>query len=245
MMWHLRLLPKANRLCLFGAMFAFPLFPQADETVAKAEFNQSLLRSSIDVGMFSEGNPVAPGVHRIELYMNGIWKGREEVRFELPNATARVARPCFDVRLLDALGLDLEVLDNSVRSTLDTGYSCGPLDEILSGTKADFDSGAQRLDVIAPQLLLQRSVRGYVSPALWDHGINAGMLQYNYNAYHAENSVLGSHSSQYLGLHGGVNIDDWRLRYRGTGTWNNQGASIIQTHRPMLNEVLLLGIANS
>lgn len=197
-----------------------PLPLSASEPV---EFNQSFLRSQVDVRTFAEGNPVLPGDYHIDLYVNERWKGRTEVRFELPDAQALVAQPCFDAKLFETLGLDLERLDEKTRAELQSGPVCAPLGEIVEGTRAEFDSGALRLDVTAPQIVLQRNARGYVRPELWDDGITAATLQYDYNAYHSEFNNQSSYTSQYLGLRGGLNVGPWRVRYRGTANWNSPG----------------------
>lgn len=77
----------------------------------------------------------------------------------------------------------------------------------------------QRINLQSPQIYLVRNARGYVSPELWDNGITAATLQYDYNAYHSEMSGSDSISTQYLGLQGGFNWDVWRLRYRGSFNW--------------------------
>ncbi|MFV0601779.1 MAG: fimbria/pilus outer membrane usher protein [Brachymonas sp.] len=218
-----------RRIGLIGAPLitmaacAYPLELKAATDVDTVEFNPAFLRFPVDVRMFAEGNPVAPGRHRINLYTNGIWKGRTEVRFELPNPASRIAQPCYDLRLLETLGLDLDQIDKDTRQTLLKDSLCIGLEQILLQASAIFDSGAQRLDVAAPQAVLARSARGYVSPEFWDEGVTAATLQYDYNAYHSEQSPSRSYTSQYLGLRGGLNVGPWRLRYRSAATWNNQG----------------------
>jgi len=186
------------------------------------EFNADFLRSPVDVRMFAQGNPVAPGRYRIDLYTNGEWRGRTEVRFELSDPASRVARPCYDLKLLETLGLDASQIADGMRQRLAGGAMCADLEQILPQANAIYDSGAQRLDVAAPQVILARSARGYVSPELWDEGVTAATLQYDYNAYRSESSSYQSYTSQYLGLRGGLNVGPWRFRYRSTATWTSQ-----------------------
>lgn len=213
---------------ILGAFCVAPLTLSASEMAATVEFNQSFLRSPVDVRTFAESNPVPPGVYRIDLYVNEHWKGRTEVRFELPGASARAAQPCYDAKLLDRLGLSMDKLGEKARAELQTGAVCVPLGDIVAGAQAEFDSGAQRLDVAAPQALLQRVARGYVSPELWDDGITAGTLQYDYNAYHSEMSNQSSYTSQYLGLRAGLNVGAWRVRYHGSANSSSPGVTRFQ-----------------
>ncbi len=200
---------------------SLPLVLKAAEGMSPVEFNQDFLRSSVDVSMFSDGNPLAPGVYRIDLYTNEQWKGRAEVRFELDGPSAKVARPCYEAKLIEQLGLDLGQVAKDMRATLAEGPLCARLEDLLPPATASFDSGSQRLDVRAPQAALQHNARGYVDPEFWDDGVNAATLQYDFNAYRSELPDGRAHTSRYLGLRGGMNLGAWRLRYRGSATWDN------------------------
>ncbi|VTR34350.1 Heat shock protein E [Serratia fonticola] len=87
-----------NQICIVGAILLAPLaLADADEAEV-IEFNDSFLRSSIDVSQFSSGNPVAPGIHRIDLYLNDQWKGRQDVNFSLASPQSSIAQPCYDLK---------------------------------------------------------------------------------------------------------------------------------------------------
>ncbi|KXU38145.1 hypothetical protein AXE65_02660 [Ventosimonas gracilis] len=216
------------------------------------EFNTAFLRSPVDVRLFAQGNPVAPGYQRIDLYINGSWKGRSEVRFELPTAESHIAQPCYDLRLFELLGLDSAHSSDFAQQAMSQGDICSALEQFMPQSSATFDSGAQRLDVFAPQAVLLRNARGYVSPKLWDAGITAATLQYDYNAYHSEVDGSPSHTSQYLGLRAGLNLGDWRLRYRATSTLNSHESiryrnSAVYAERglPQWHSRLMLGEAST
>ncbi len=194
----------------------------AEEGVEVVEFDGALLRTAVDVSAFSRGNPVAPGTHRIDLYMNDQRKGRHDVRFELPSPGATTALPCYNLRLLTLLGIAVDKQDKAVLERLRSEELCEDLSDIVPGATARFDTGSQRLEVSAPQVLLQREARGYVNPLLWDHGVTAATLQYDYNAYRSEYSGSANQSSQYMSLRGGLNWRVWRLRYRANANWSHQ-----------------------
>lgn len=220
-----RTVQSRHLLCLALAN-TLPLPANAVEAVTGsavvAEFNPAFLRSPVDVRMFSTGNPVPPGTHRIDLYMNGQWRGREQVRFENSTADTFVASPCYDSRLLLLLGLDLDRLQAQARHAIEHDSTCSRLEDIISGSQADYDAGDQRLNVKAPQALLKREARGYVSPELWDDGITAATLRYDYNAYRARAASGYVYESQYLGIRAGFNAGAWRLRYHGSAQWDRQ-----------------------
>jgi len=186
--------------------------------VAVVEFSEQLLRIPVDVSMFAVGNPVPAGNYRVDLNMNGQWKGRTDVRFDTRNPGDLVALPCFDAALLEILGFDSKHFTAAVQGRLLAGEQlCQPLGEIIEGAGARYQHSEFRLDVSAPQVLLKRDARGYVDPALWDNGITAATVQYDYNMYRSEMAGRGQ-TSQYLGLRAGFNLGTWRLRYRGSAS---------------------------
>jgi len=210
--------------CLFANTSLADAGPDTSAAApALVQFREELLRIPVDVSMFAAGNPVPAGNYRIDLHMNGQWKGRTDVRFEAPDEGTLVALPCFDAALLETLGFDLAHASTELQTAIQTGTQvCRPLGELLEGAGARYDHSEFRLDVAAPQTLLKREARGYVDPSLWDNGITAGILQYDYNAYRTEYAGRGQ-TSQYLGIRAGFNLGAWRLRYRGSGNHQSGG----------------------
>jgi len=181
------------------------------------EFSEDMLQFPVDVSMFSEGNALPEGTYRVDLYINNEWKGRTSVRFAMIQGNDRVAQPCFDLALLETLGFDLVNLEQVAHDGMQLGDSiCRPLRELIAGADARYDSNRLRLNVSAPQILLRREARGYVDPSLWDEGITAGLLDYNYNGYRTQGGGFGSDTSHYLSLRAGFNFGAWRLRYHAT-----------------------------
>ncbi|MBO9356643.1 fimbria/pilus outer membrane usher protein [Bordetella petrii] len=210
-----RQLADSRRLAIIAAI---ALACAAPAHAAEVEFDESFLRSPVDIRMFSKSTAMPEGEHRIDVTLNDAWKGRYRIVFRLPDTGGDTAgaQPCFDLSLLDSVGFNLDNVDPAVRAALQKGPVCWPLGDIVDGAQAVFDSAELRLNITAPQTLLRRHARGYVSPELWDDGITAGMLQYDYLAYHTDGSAssMGSDTSHYLGLRAGLNVGKWRLRYR-------------------------------
>ena len=192
-----------------------------EDPAENVQFNPAFLRSKVDISQFAQGNPVSPGTHRVDLYLNERAIGRHSLRFEQPSVNALIARPCFDLQTLNLLGIDVEKLSEAARIALTANASCIAFETLVEGGSAQYDSSNQRLDISAPQIVLQRQARGYVPPSLWDEGITAASLQYDYNAYRSEQNGFAAQSSQYLSLRGGFNHDAWRLRYRGSFYWSS------------------------
>lgn len=183
---------------------------------ADVEFDEAFLRSPVDIRMFSQETLMPAGEHSVDVIVNDTWKGRHIMTFRVPAGEAGGAQPCFDAALLDTLGFDADAYSAGLRASSPDAPACQPLHMIVPGARAAFDSGELRLTITAPQSLLRRQARGYVDPALWEDGVTAGMLQYDYLGYRSESSLAGAadDTSHYLGLRGGLNLGKWRLRYR-------------------------------
>lgn len=202
---------------LFTLAYSSSVFADNNDDI---QFNSAFLRSAVDVNAYAQGNPVPPGNHTVELYINEKWKGRADILFAQKTPHDTVARPCFTLKLLALLGIDIAHLTPEGIAQLKGDNGCVDITRLAKGLTADYDVNTQQLNVQAPQIYLLHNARGYVSPELWDNGIPAATLQYDYNAWHSEMSHSDSMSTQYLGLRGGINWDVWRLRYRGTFNWN-------------------------
>ncbi|KND60798.1 Outer membrane usher protein FIMD [Candidatus Burkholderia verschuerenii] len=94
---------------------------------------------------------------------------------------------------------------------------CVDISNTIPDANVAFDFSEQKLSISVPQKFMHDTARGYVSPDLWDQGVNAGFLSYNANAY--RNDSDGVHSTQeYLGLNAGVNIGAWHFRHQSSIT---------------------------
>ncbi|WP_434641102.1 fimbria/pilus outer membrane usher protein [Klebsiella sp. I138] len=211
-------LSQVAQCILFSIVFSQIAYAEQNDDVI---FNTDFMRSDVDVSAYSRGNPVPAGEYSVELYVNDRWKGRTNVTFKMTEEKSTIAKPCFDLNLVSSLGIDIEKLKPEIIEKLKSEHACVQPQDIAADLVASYDVSMQRINVQSPQIYLLRNARGYVSPELWDNGITAATLQYDYNAYHSEMSGSDSISTQYLGLQGGFNWDVWRLRYRGSFNWTD------------------------
>ncbi|MBP0597937.1 fimbrial biogenesis outer membrane usher protein [Herbaspirillum sp. LeCh32-8] len=202
-------------------------------SLAQVEFGSDFLRGSgstqLDVSRFDKANPIAPGSYRVDLYVNQVWKGRQEVVFRTREGEAS-AEPCFNRAMLEIAGVDMDKLSEAVRAALVNAgpQACLRVEDLVQDATADFDGGELQLNVSIPQVSLRRSARGYVSPELWDKGINAALLNYNFNTYSTSTNSQ-TNTSYYLGLNSGLNLGDWHFRNNSSATWQSGGQTRIQT----------------
>jgi outer membrane usher protein len=131
----------------------------------------------------------------VELVVNGARVSREEIRFA-SDADSASARPCLSRTLLQRIGVDLGKADAAAgHAVAAETEACGNIGSVVPGASVDFDFEEQRLDVSVPQAYMRNSARGYVSPDLWDQGVNAGFLSYNANTFRTGGSGFDSAST--------------------------------------------------
>jgi len=213
------------------------------------QFSQHMLHIPADTSIFTHGHALPAGNYHVDLVLNGDWKGRVDLRFEMLAPNERIAQPCFDLDVLDMLGFELGQLGERTLAHLQQGGRlCRALGEWFEGVETYYDRGQLKLLISAPQAVLKREARGFVDPSQWDNGITAGMLDYAYNAYRSQNRNTGSTSSHYLGLRAGLNLGAWRLRYRasasygsGHGAHYRGNAAWAERAIPKWNSRLMLG----
>lgn len=192
----------------------------ADASAAvDANFDRSLLSgagsNTNDLSRFERGNVVMPGVYRTDVFLNNAWVGRADVRFASPTPDAP-AIPCLTKSMFDQLGLPLKKLSSEQQAKLsDEASACVAIGDLIPAATMTFDQPNLRLDVSIPQAWLGARARGYVSPENWDRGVNAGLLNYNFNSYR-NHSGGTTQTSSFLGLNAGVNLGGWQLRNDST-----------------------------
>nr|WP_322074751.1 fimbria/pilus outer membrane usher protein [Burkholderia cepacia] len=202
--------------------------PQTDTSqVADVQFNDLFLQhlgtTRVDVSHFDRGNIAAPGVYRVDVYVNTNWISRAEITLRQMGNDPDNVQPCFDRELLQKVGVDTSKLSpEAKRMVAETEHACVPIGVLVPDALATFDNGEQRLNVSIPQASLSREARGYVDPRYWDEGVPAVVLSYNGNVYHAD--IQGESSTQaYLGLTAGFNVGPWRFRHNGNYTFDSSG----------------------
>lgn len=259
--WRLPLGRTLLAVGLLGPIFTTAAFaadvPPGTQTPAatnptEPSFDRSMLsgagRDTADLARYEHANVVLPGTYNTDIYVNGNWSRRSDVRFIAAPGQGS-AMPCIDATLFEQLGLH-PARPPADRTTPDDAAACIDLPSVLPGASVRFNQSDLRLDIGVPQAWLGRPARGYVSPEHWDAGVPAALLNYNFNTYHNA-SPGSSQTSTYLGLNAGLNLGPWHLRQNaslnlqsGTGGshrhWQNI-ASYVQRDLPGLRAQLTLG----
>lgn len=182
--------------------------------------------SGIDLSLFQSGNPVMSGEYRAEIVVNASLTGRQDIRI-VSDEKGRNPRVCINIRMLELMGVNVAALPEKALAALAVEGACLPIGELIEGASAFFSAETQQLDLSIPQMAMRRNARGYVSPELWDRGVNSAMLRYDFSG-NRNRSRSGTYDSVYVGLTGGINIGDWRLRHNGSLSWQSMSGSKYQ-----------------
>ncbi|MDF3162815.1 fimbrial biogenesis outer membrane usher protein [Pseudomonas proteolytica] len=203
------------------------LMPQG--MAEEVQFNEDFLpigSSGINLDLYQTGNPVMTGEYRADILVNSTLSGRQDIRI-VSDEQGRKPRVCVDTRLLELIGVNVAMLSPSALSKLSVQEPCAFIDELIEGASAFFSTDTQQLDFSIPQVAMRRNARGYVSPALWDRGVNSAMLGYDFNA-NRNKTRFANNDSAYLGLNAGLNLGGWRLRHNGSLSWESLSGSAYQ-----------------
>lgn len=193
----------------------------AAQRPALIEFDPAQLRGgqATDLSRFNLGNAIDPGQYSPEVYVNGQWLGRMDLRFT-PAAGQANAQPCLDRALLERTGIDMARL---APGAADPGNDCIRMEQAVPDATAVFDLNNLRLNLGIPQAALLRQASGYVSPDQWSEGASVGRLGYRFNTYHSRSAGMGNRTTSYLGLDSGLNLGGWYFRHNGSLSWSDRG----------------------
>jgi len=242
-----RLAPGLSTALLAAAAWATPV--QAKQAFFDPQMMfHGIGGAAIDTSRFERGNLMEPGLHRLDVYVNGRWRGVEALQFRQQTGS-EVATPCYDADLLRRLGLDMEkAARGDGMLALSEEASCADLARYVPGAQVKLEVAEQKLYLTVPKYYLRLSAPGaYVDPSNWDSGVTAARLNYNSNLFTSESR--GTRTTRgYAGLNAGINMGAFRLRHYGSATWSpGQGASYqrgytyLKTDMPAWQSQLLLG----
>lgn len=199
-----------------------PLFNDAE---GRDFFNPALLEldnpamKGADLSAFESGAQ-APGTYHVDVIIDDQMVDTRDITFYAVKDESGETQlaPCLSVALLQSYGVKTAQFPG-----LSTSGECANLAAIPQAT-TEFLFNTQKLRLSIPQAALSPAARGYVSPELWDEGINAVMLNYMLSGANSWGRGDGDNSnSQYANLRPGINIGPWRLRNYTTWNRDSQG----------------------
>jgi outer membrane usher protein len=222
-----------------------------DAPGSAVKFNTAFIQGSDqppELGEFLKANTLLPGTYRVDIYVNRALSGRRDIVFASNSRSGRI-EPCLNLEMLQAFGLDLDRLraGGAAQSSLQNPQACFDLPASVEFARVDYQPNTLRLNISVPQIVMQRSARGYVPPDLWDQGEPVGFVNYSFNAVRRSN--LREEAEQYyLSLRNGLNLGAWRLRNESSLVYGDRQSYRFRSNRTYvqrdlggLNSQLTLG----
>ncbi|MGR5115201.1 fimbria/pilus outer membrane usher protein [Photobacterium damselae] len=208
---------------IYYTLFFFILSIISFDVNAKLYFNPKFLSNNpsliADLSKFEDGQEFPPGKYLVDIYVNNRFVIKKKVVFKENENSSKISlHPCFSKKDLISFGIITTKLTTNKEK-----LSCVNFNKIVN--KVDYDFSKEKLTLLVPDVFINSQPRGFVDPGLWDDGITAGLLNYNYSG---SSSFGGSSNkndtSNYLNIGYGINYKDWRLR--GTSIISNKGSNI-------------------
>lgn len=190
---------------------------------AEQYFNPAFLSDDpsavADLSRF-QGGAQAPGIYRVDIYLNDNFQARKDIRFlATANATDDTGlTPCLTPTMLTEMGVNSEGQPALKKAQPDT---CLDISTAIEGATSKFNFEQLHLDISIPQAMMNNSARGYIPPSQWDEGINALLLNYNFTGSNSDDRDGNASNDYFLGLNSGLNLGPWRLRDYSTWSYNS------------------------
>lgn len=193
----------------------------------------------------TQPNAVMPGKYKVDIYVNGQFL--EQAEFDFVVQPDDSVKPCLTPEMLANLGLKVT---RRPEEAADETPSCKTIEQAADGSSTYFDSSRLRLEVIIPQILMNKTPRGYVNPGELNAGHSLGFANYIANYYHVaySNNSIGDKDSAWLSLTGGINAGEWQYRQISNLNWDKDTGSkwtnirsYLQRPLPTLGSMLMMG----
>lgn len=190
----------------------------AQEPVQKLHFSPEFFKipgvpgnadkESTDLSLFEEKGGQLPGDYSVDVLLNGQVVERMTLKFQVSPGKPGLSA-CLTPGDLTRWGIRQPVHPENL-CRLNIADVFPEATEKLDFNKMQFLLSIPQRDLLPPGWLR-------VPAALWNEGIPAALLNYDYSGSQQSNESSHS-SSQYLGLNGSLNLMGWRLRNQSNWT---------------------------
>ncbi|WP_163387229.1 fimbria/pilus outer membrane usher protein [Enterobacter ludwigii] len=169
-----------------------------------------------DLDMFQSAGAQSPGEYLVEVFLNDRNQGQRTLTFNRRETQTDQVRSrdntglsvCLTKEMMASLGVKIALFPELKSLGEEV---CVTPEKIIPDANTRFDFTKMQLFISIPQASLHNQARGYIEPSLWDEGINAALLNYNFSG---GSTFAGDFNSDnyFLNLNSGLNLGAWRLR---------------------------------
>ncbi|MBA7843251.1 fimbria/pilus outer membrane usher protein [Klebsiella sp. RHBSTW-00484] len=214
-------------ITLASLFFQAGFTAHASELYFPPEFMGADAEAAAALHIFQSAGAQRPGEYLVEVFLNDRTQGQRTLTFtprEIPTQGYRSRdntglSACLTRELMASLGVKIDLFPALASLAED---ECVAPEKAIQDAWARFDFTRMQLFISIPQASLHHQARGYIEPSLWDEGINAALLNYNFSG---GNTFAGKSDSNnyFLNLNSGINFGGWRLRdFRTWSYYSNE-----------------------
>lgn len=211
---------RAFRLTPLACALLFML-QGVDRVRAEDEFDMAALETSgpklnVDLSKFANTGSELPGRYLVEVYINHQLIDSRALEF-VQNKKGQLT-PLLSATLLEQWGVKVSDIPGLVGKT-----KIDNLVDYIPESQVTLDFSQMRLNLTIPQANVDSAAQGSVSPSLWDEGVPALIVGYDFNGsntWRDDDDSGGHEDSYFLNLHSGLNLGAWRLRNYSTWTYS-------------------------
>ena len=210
-------------LAVLGVLFPITSRGAESETPGEYYFEPELFKSDrfsmAALERLSRSDTIAPGMYKVELYVNGRFIDGVDIKFA--DGPQGKTQPCFTPELIRLAGL------KKVPTAPGSTDGCWLLGQIVPGATSRFDFSRLRLDLSVPQHDMNILPRGYVDPQDLTAGNSMLFMNYIGSYYHVDNtgSNGSNRDSSWVSLNGGINLGMWQYRQLSNFSWDDKQGS--------------------
>ncbi|RAU49605.1 MULTISPECIES: fimbria/pilus outer membrane usher protein [unclassified Pseudomonas] len=195
------------------------------------KFNTAFIQGTdqpADLDTFLQANSVLPGTYRVDIFVNRVLSGRRDITF-VANPRNGTIEACLTLDMLGQFGMNVA----DIKGVPGSSDRCFDLVANVEFARVEYEPNRLRLNISIPQTMMQRSVRGYIAPELWDEGVSAGFVSYAFSAARRERQHR-TQDQYYLGLRNGLNLGAWRLRNESSVVYGDNQPYRFRSNRTFL-----------
>lgn len=215
---------------------------------ALSNIDDSHLADLNSLEQFSSAGSQLPGNYRVSVVVNDKMIGVKNIDFVLDDNNQQL-EPVLTKEMLKQWGVKTDVIPTL--KDLPDNAQIIDLGKYIEYATTQFIFSKQTVKINIPQIALDVDVRDRIDPALFDQGMTAFILNYDFNGARTWNKNNNYQDDRFLSLRSGFNLGAWRLRNYSTydyndgkSHWNNISTYIERDIEP-LNSQFTIGDTNT
>lgn len=174
----------------------------------------------VDLDIFSQANGQLPGSYYVAIFLNGVEIETRNIIFvKLEN---NQLSPRLTQSDLSKLGVNIEAFSTLRQLPIDEYIY--DISKYIPHATAYFDFDKQRLELSIPQIALKTRPMEFIDPRLWNQGITAFLMSYDFSGSNADGEN-NNNQNYYANIRSGLNVVAWRLRNYSVYSSSTGGAS--------------------